>query len=91
MTGEQSLGNAAKSGHKPTAKKGCLSMTINTQQVYTLQLNKHELTIIAQALSEKTRNIDKMLGGENFEFYNYIEKAFAEHKALLEEIGKFLK
>ena len=31
MTGEQSPGNAAKSGHKPTAKKGWLSMT-NTKE-----------------------------------------------------------
>ena len=31
MTGEQSPGNAAESGHKPTAKKGWFSMT-NTKE-----------------------------------------------------------
>lgn len=90
MTGEQSPGNAGKSGHNPTAKKGWLSMTINTQQVYTLQLNEKELRMIAQALSEKIRKIDSMLGGESPDINHYVERDSDEHKAILEEIANIL-
>ena len=63
-------------------------MTINTQQVYTLQLNEKELRMIAQALSEKIRKIDGMLGGESPDVLHYVKEALDEHKAILEEIAK---
>ena len=65
-------------------------MTINTQQVYTLQLNEQELRTIAAALSEKIRKIDSMIGGENPDVLHYVERASEEHKAILEEIVRVL-
>lgn len=65
-------------------------MTINTQQVYTLQLNEKELRMIASALSEKIRKIDSMVGGENFDILPYVERASDEYKAFLEEIVSVL-
>ena len=66
-------------------------MTINTQQVYTLQLNEKELRMIAQALNEKILKIDNMLSGEIPDTVNYmVERASDEHKAILEEIVRVL-
>lgn len=66
-------------------------MTINTQQVYTLQLNEQELRMIAQALNEKILKIDGMLNGEIPDTVHYmIERASDEHKAILEEIVRVL-
>ena len=65
-------------------------MTINTQQVYTLQLNEQELRMIASALSEKIRKIDSMVGGENFDILPYAERVSDEYKAFLEEIVSVL-
>lgn len=65
-------------------------MTINTQQVYTLQLNEQELRMIAAALSEKIRKIDSMIGGENPDVLRYVERASEEYKAILEEIVRVL-
>lgn len=66
-------------------------MTINTQQVYTLQLNEKELRMIAQALNEKILKIDGILGGEIPDTVHYmVERASDEHKAILEEIVRVL-
>ena len=65
-------------------------MTINTQQVYTLQLNEQELRMIAQALNEKIRKIDSMLGGESPDINYYVERDSDEHKAISEEIVRVL-
>ena len=66
-------------------------MTINTQQVYTLQLNEQELRMIAQALNEKILKIDGMLNGEIPDtVYYMVERASDEHKAILEEIVRVL-
>ena len=66
-------------------------MTINTQQVYTLQLNEKELRMIAQALNEKILKIDSMLGGEIPDtVYYMVERVSDEHKAILEEIVRVL-
>ena len=66
-------------------------MTINTQQVYTLQLNEKELRMIAQALNEKILKIDSMLGGEIPDTVHYmVERVSDEHKAILEEIVRVL-
>ena len=65
-------------------------MTINTQQVYTLQLNEKELRMIASALGEKIRKIDSMVSGENFDILPYVERASDEYKAFLEEIVSVL-
>ena len=66
-------------------------MTINTQQVYTLQLNEQELRMIAQALNEKILKIDSMLSGEIPDtVYYMVERASDEHKAILEEIVRVL-
>lgn len=65
-------------------------MTINTQQVYTLQLNEKELRMIAQALNEKILKIDSMLCKTNPDTVHYVEKASMEHKVILEEIVRVL-
>lgn len=65
-------------------------MTINTQQVYTLQLNEQELKMIASALSEKIRKIDSILCKANPDTVHYVERASMEHKAILEEIVRAL-
>lgn len=65
-------------------------MTINTQQIYTLQLNEQELRMIAAALSEKIRKIDGMIGGTNPDIVHSVERASEEHKAILEEIVRVL-